>query len=130
MRISPLGIFCWNSDLGNTSRFAQQDAELTHPHPVCLQANAPFAMSIAVLISCPRSPQQLYEDIKSWATEMHVEKPLMNAILDAGRAAPADYVHQRGGSSLRFKNALWQLLHASSLEEGVVDTVMLAIASA
>ena len=40
MRISPLGVFCWNCDLESTSRFAQQDAALTHSHPICLQANA------------------------------------------------------------------------------------------
>ena len=32
MRVSPLGIFCWNCDLESTSRFAQQDAALTHVH--------------------------------------------------------------------------------------------------
>jgi len=38
MRISPLGIFCWNLEIESTATFAQQDAALTHPHPVCLQA--------------------------------------------------------------------------------------------
>jgi ADP-ribosylglycohydrolase len=47
MRISPLGIFGSNHDLERTSEFAQQDASLTHPHPICKQANALFAMSIA-----------------------------------------------------------------------------------
>ena len=63
---------------------------LTHPHPICLQANALFAMSIAQSISRLKSPQEIYEDIKRWATEMNVEKPLMMAILDALHAPPAD----------------------------------------
>jgi ADP-ribosyl-[dinitrogen reductase] hydrolase len=124
MRISPLGIFCSTGDLESTSRFAQQDAALTHPHPVCLQANALFAMAIAEAISRVRSPQNIYEDIKCWATEMNVERPLMTAILDAAHGAPADYVHQQGWVIIAFQNALWQLLNAPSLEEGVVDTVM------
>jgi ADP-ribosylglycohydrolase len=124
MRISPLGIFCWNCDLESTSRFAQQDAALTHPHPICLQANALFTMSIAELISRQRSPQEIYEDMKCWATEMSVEKPLMTAILDTAHSAPADYIHQQGWVIIAFQNALWQLLNAPSLEEGVVDTVM------
>ena len=124
MRISPLGIFCWNCDLESTSQFAQEDAMLTHPHPVCLQANALFAMAIAQLISSRKSPQETYEDIKVWATELKVEKTLMKAILDAPDSIPADYMHQQGWVIIAFQNALWQLLNAPSLEEGVVDTVM------
>jgi ADP-ribosylglycohydrolase len=124
MRISPLGIFCWNCDLKTISQLAQLDASLTHPHPVCGQANALFAMAIAQLIAKRKSPQETYEDIKVWATELKVEKTLMKAILDAPNSVPADYVHQQGWVIIAFQNALWQLLNAPSLEEGVVDTVM------
>lgn len=124
MRISPLGIFCWNCNLESTSRFAQEDAALTHPHPICLQANALFAMSIADSISRVKSPREIYEDIKCWAKDMNVERQLMAAILNAAHMAPADYVDQLGWVIIAFQNALWQLLHAPSLEEGVVDTVM------
>jgi len=124
MRISPLGIFCWNSDIERTSQLAQLDAALTHPHPICGQANALFTMAIAQLIAKRRSPQETYEDIKYWAKEMHVEKRLMDAILDAEHAAPSEYVHQQGWVIIAFQNALFQLLNAPSLEDGVVDTVM------
>lgn len=124
MRISPLGIFCWNCDLEKTSQLAQLDASLTHPHPVCGQANALFAMAIAQLISTYKSPQETYEDIKLWATELKVEKTLMKAILDAALTTAADYETQQGWVIIAFQNALWQLLNAPSLEEGVVDTVM------
>jgi ADP-ribosylglycohydrolase len=124
MRISPLGIFCWNSDLEKTSQLAQLDAALTHPHPICGQANALYAMAISQLISNRKSPHETYEDIKVWATELNVEKTLMKAILDAPGSVPAEYVHQQGWVIIAFQNALWQLLNAPSLEEGVVDTVM------
>jgi ADP-ribosyl-[dinitrogen reductase] hydrolase len=124
MRISPLGIFCWNCDLESTSRFAQQDAALTHPHLVCLQANALFAMSIVEAISQQKTPQELYDHLQNWAMEMNVEHPLLKAIFDATDCAPADYLLQQGWVVIAFQNALWQLLHAKSLEEGVVDTVM------
>src|ERR1019366_8475267 len=124
MRISPLGIFCWNCDLETTSQLTQLDASLTHPHPICGQANALFAMALAQFISSHKSPLETYEDIKVWATELKVEKTLMKTILDAPDSVPADYVHQQGWVIIAFQNALWQLLNASSLEEGVVDTVM------
>jgi ADP-ribosyl-[dinitrogen reductase] hydrolase len=118
MRISPLGIFCWNLDLESTSRFAKLDAALTHPHPACLQANALFAMATAQFISSHKSPLETYEDIKVWATELKVEKALMKSILDVPNSVPADYVHQQGWVIIAFQNALWQLLNAPSLPAG------------
>ncbi len=47
MRISPLGIFGANHPLETVAEWARQDAALTHPNPICLQANALFAMAIA-----------------------------------------------------------------------------------
>ncbi|MGQ9921576.1 MAG: ADP-ribosylglycohydrolase family protein [Desulfobacca sp.] len=40
MRISPLGIFGANYPLVQVAAWARQDAALTHPHPVCQEANA------------------------------------------------------------------------------------------
>jgi ADP-ribosylglycohydrolase len=124
MRISPLGIFGSTFDLERTAEFAQRDASLTHPHRICLQANALFAMSIADAISQSRRPLEIYDQIKNWAAEMKVEEPLMKAVLDAGELAPADYLRQQGWVLIAFQNALWQLLHTTTVEEGVVDTVM------
>jgi ADP-ribosyl-[dinitrogen reductase] hydrolase len=124
MRISPLGIFCWNCDLETTSQLARLDASLTHPHPICGQANALFAMAISQLISSQKSPQETYQNINVWAKALKVDKALMKAILDAADSLPANFVHQQGWVIIAFQNALWQLLNAPSLEEGIVDTVM------
>ncbi len=37
---------------------------------------------------------------------------------------PSDYLYHQGWVLIAFQNALWQLQHAPSLQEGVVDTVM------
>ena len=105
MRISPLGIFCCNWDKDRTSEFAQMDAALTHPHPICLQTNSLFTMAIAEAVGQGKSTQQVYEDIKDWAVAMKVEKPLMKAVLDAADSRPADYVHQQGWVLIAFQNA-------------------------
>jgi len=124
MRISPLGVFGCNYDLARVSEWAQQDAVLTHSHSVCVQANALFAMTIADAVATGKGAQELYNQIKTRAVAMRVETSLMKAIADASKAPPPDYVHQQGWVLIAFQNALWQLLHAPSLEEGVVDTVM------
>jgi ADP-ribosyl-[dinitrogen reductase] hydrolase len=124
MRISPLGIFGCNYDPDRVSEYAMADAALTHPHPVCLQANALFALAIADAIGTWKGAQELYQLINVRAREMPVDSALAKAIRDASESPPADYLHQQGWVIIAFQNALWQLLHADSLEDGVVDTVM------
>ena len=119
MRISPLGIFGANHDLQQVAEWAKQDAALTHPHPVCRQANALFAMAIAHAIRTGLEARTLHEQIVVWAREMEADDALMVAITGATKTPPVDYVHQQGWVLIAFRNALWQLLHAPNLEEAV-----------
>jgi ADP-ribosyl-[dinitrogen reductase] hydrolase len=66
MRISPLGIFGANYSLETVGNWARQDASLTHPNPICLQANALFTMAIAHAIKTGPEPKSLYRDIADW----------------------------------------------------------------
>ena len=124
MRISPLGIFSANHDLEHAAEWARQDAAITHPHPVCRQANALFTMAIALAVRGGRNTLRLYDHVVTWAEDMEVEGSLLEAVRGAAEAPPADYVRQQGWVLTAFRNALWQLLHAPNLEEAVVDTVM------
>jgi ADP-ribosylglycohydrolase len=124
MRISPLGIFGAKFDPQLIAEWARQDAAITHPHPVCQQANALFTMAIAKAIRHGCDGRDLYEQIVTWAEDMPVDGSLLDAVRRAAEAPPADYVHQQGWVLTAFRNAVWQLLHAPNLEESVVDTVM------
>jgi ADP-ribosylglycohydrolase len=124
MRISPLGIFGANYDLQRVAAWARRDAALTHPNPVCLQANALYAMAIAHAIATGIGAQDLYRQILNWAKEMKAADVLMKAATGALAAPPSDYLRQQGWVLTAFRNALWQLLHAPNLEEGVVYTIM------
>ena len=124
MRVSPLGIFGANYSLESVSEWAQRDAGLTHPHIVCLQANALFAMAVASAIRASHDPVELYHKIQAWAEDMDADPSLLKAIDDARSEPPADFITLQGWVLIAFQNALWQLLHAPNLEEGVVDTVM------
>lgn len=124
MRISPLGIFGATHDLREVAEWATQDARITHPHPVCQQVNALFAMAIANAVRQGCDARGLYCRIAAWAEEMDVDGVVLDAVRGAADAPPADYLHLQGWVLIAFRNALWQLLHAHSLEEAVVDTVM------
>jgi ADP-ribosyl-[dinitrogen reductase] hydrolase len=124
MRISPLGIFGANHEPELVAKWASQDAAITHPHPVCQQANALFTMAIAHAVRQGCDARNLHWQIMTWAEGMKVDRNLLDAVRGAAEAPPADYVHQQGWVLTAFRNALWQLLHAPNLEEAVVDTVM------
>ena len=123
MRISPLGIFGASYELEQVAEWACEDAALTHPHPVCQQANSLYASSITYAVRIGCESQELYERIKTWAENIPAEPTLISAIDSAITSPPADYMHQQGWVLTAFRNALWQLLHAENLEEAVVDTV-------
>ena len=67
MRISPLGIFGANHPLETVGDWARQDAALTHPNPVCLQANTLFTMAIAHAIASGCESEKLYDSgLSTW----------------------------------------------------------------
>ena len=123
MRISPLGIFGANYDFKQVAEWASEDAALTHPHPVCRQANSLYASAIACAVRSGCGPGDLYKRILIWAERIPAESTLMSAIEGAATAPPAEYMHQQGWVLTAFRNALWQLLHTDDLEEAVVDTI-------
>lgn len=124
MRISPIGIFGTGFDLSQVAQWAMQDAALTHPNLICQQPNALFAMGIAHAIQSGCDGKELFQHIRQWAIDMPVESVLLDIIDKAAQEPPADYIHQQGWVMIAFQNALYQLLHAPSLEEAVVDTIM------
>jgi ADP-ribosyl-[dinitrogen reductase] hydrolase len=116
MRISPLGIFGANHAPELVAEWAWQDAAITHPNPICQQANALFTMAIAHAVRQGCDARNLHWQIVTWAEGMKVERNLLDAVRRAAEAPPADYVHQQGWVLTAFSNALWQLLHAPNLE--------------
>jgi ADP-ribosyl-[dinitrogen reductase] hydrolase len=124
MRISPLGIFAAKYSLELADRWAREDARLTHPNPVCLDANALFTRAIAFAVKEGPAPEELYGQLLGWARKMGLAPSLMEVIERAADEPPEDFLTHQGWVLIAFGNALYQLLHAVSFEEGVVDTVM------
>ena len=124
MRISPLGIFGTHHEPAQVMEWARQDAAITHPHPVCRQASALFAATISFAIRSGCGAEDVYRAIVERAGEITVAPALQDAITGAAHSPPADYFQQQGWVLIAFRNALWQLLHAATMEDGVVDTVM------
>ena len=124
MRVSPLGIFGAGRKRADVMAWAKKDAALTHIHPVCGQANALFAALLAHAIREGGTGAELYETLLGWMKRMKLEPALRDAVERAAHEKPRDCQSQMGWVLIALQNALWQMLHAPSFEEGVVDTVM------
>lgn len=124
MRISPLAIFGALHPSEQVGDWAMQDAALTHPNPICMQANRLYCMAISTAIREGTNGKELYDLIVGWAEQAPIETDLMTWIHQAAEHPPAEYHHQMGWVRIAFGNALWQLLHADDLRSGVIDTVM------
>jgi ADP-ribosylglycohydrolase len=122
MRVSPLGIFGAAHDAGDLAEWAHADAALTHPHPVCAGATAVFAATLAYAIGAGCGPGAAYAYAHERAPEWDAPPAVLETLDRARRERPA-YLVNSGWVLVAFQNAFYQLLHASSLEEGLVDTV-------
>jgi ADP-ribosylglycohydrolase len=123
MRIAPLGIFGAGQPREQVEQWAFQDAGLTHPHPVCRQVSALFTGAVAAAVGRGHGPQRVYAGLLRRAGELGVDTSVLEALRAARTTPPADYQRLMGWVLVAFQNAVWQLLHATSVEEGLVDTV-------
>lgn len=118
MRISPLGIWGHAQPAEQLAEHARADARLTHPHPVCQDAAAVYAVAVAGAVSGVE-PVKCYERACAQAREDAVRQVLAAA---AG-APPEDYRKNIGWVLIALHNAFYQLLHAPSAAAGIIATV-------
>ncbi len=123
MRVAPIGIFGVNYPLDQVAEWAESDGSLTHPHPICLQVNQLFAMAISYAVKNQTTAKELYDQIAHWAHEQEMLPAIIQVIEEAVAQPPQDYLSQMGWVLIAFQNALFQLLHAPNLVEGVVSTI-------
>ena len=124
MRASPLGLIGAGCDPRAVAAWARSDASITHPNSVCQDANALFVLAIATAVGECAAPATLYRSVQRWAAEMDAGSELIEAV---AAAETETWIERSGGKRdwvlVALQNALWQLLHAPNLEEGIVDTI-------
>jgi ADP-ribosyl-[dinitrogen reductase] hydrolase len=123
MRISPLGIYGYSMEVDKLWQLACKESALTHPNAICQQACALYVCAIADAIQSAKSPQDLCAFVCDLAFKHHVDPILLNALSDAKTSLP-DMTRNAGWVVSAFQNAFYQLLHASSAEDAIVNSVM------
>jgi ADP-ribosylglycohydrolase len=124
MRISPLGIFGANQEIFAVEEWARVDASITHPHEVCGDCNALFAGLLSFVVKNGASSSEAYERLLTNADRLTVCPEVKQTLANSAKMPPSDYLSKQGWVLVAFGNAIYQLLHAPSPEEAIVDTVM------
>lgn len=122
MRCSPLGIFGARAPSAAVAA-ARIDSALTHPNPVCREACAAFVAAIAAAIGRGADAEGAYQAACEEAARGG-EPTVIEALASARREPPPRFDVNQGWVKTALWNAFYRLLHAPSLEEGVIATVM------
>jgi ADP-ribosylglycohydrolase len=123
MRVSPLGIFGVSRSPMELAAWARTDASLTHPNTVCQESNVVFTAAIAFAIRTGGPPKRIHHHALETLHRTGTSSIVLRCLHEAESRPPADYERQQGWVLIALQNAFYQLLHAPSLELGVVDTV-------
>lgn len=123
MRQSPLAI--WGHALAPEALagYVRADTRLTHPNPVCQDASAAFIVALAAVIREGLTAEEAYERARAW-DHAHGSSPSVTAALAAARREPPRYEQRQGHVLIALRNAFYQALHCTSLEDGVIATVL------
>lgn len=122
MRASPLGVFAHALPAAVAAELARQDSSLTHPNPVCGDATAVFVVAVAYAVR-EGDARGAWRAACDWASEAGATRLVRDALAAAEREPPACDGASQGWVRIAIQNAFHELLHAPSLEQGIVDTV-------
>ncbi|HEY0584060.1 MAG TPA: inositol monophosphatase family protein, partial [Chloroflexota bacterium] len=123
MRVSPLGIWGARRAPSEVAEAARLDARLTHPHPICQDASALFAVTIAAAIGRRLDNREAYAFALEWGRGEGLDAAVLSALERAASEPPPDFLSQQGWVLIALQNAFFQLRHAGTLADGVVATV-------
>jgi ADP-ribosylglycohydrolase len=122
MRVSPLGILGAGQPEA-AAEWARADSSLTHPHPVCQDACASFVAAIGAAVGAGAGPADcLQAALRVVAADGPVRGVLERA---AAGEEPLNPSEKQGWVLIALQNAFYQLLHAPTLRDGVIATVMI-----
>jgi len=122
MRASPLAVLAQRARPEDAAELGRRDSALTHSHPVCRDSVAAFVVAASRAIARGGEPEAAYEAALAWARSAAVT-PVTEALVRAASEAPRCDEGHIGWVLITLQNAFHELLHAPSVEAGVVATV-------
>lgn len=123
MRVAPLGILGHAARPEAVAAWAREDARLTHPHPVCQDASAVFAATVAFALRTGAPAAEVADEGERLARALGAAGPVQAALAAARAGKRPGFERDIGWVLIALQNAFLQLRAAPSVEEGLVATV-------
>ncbi len=123
MRLAPLAIHLHARDDDSIAAAAMEDAGLSHASPVCLAANAAFAVALAALVR-GESRTEAIARARAALPALEGGGTVSDAIAEGVSAGPPDDMTvNQGWVLLALRNAFARLAADEGVREGVIRTV-------
>ena len=117
MRASPIGISAAGNP-GLAAARARLDAYLTHPNPVCVEANAVYAAAIAVGVAGGTRAEMIDAGLST--LDNSPAGTVVHGVMEAAEVGPpTDMMTQQGWVLVALRTAFHHLIAGSSVEAGV-----------
>nr|WP_273537306.1 ADP-ribosylglycohydrolase family protein [Pseudomonas sp.] len=123
MRVAPIGIAAQGRP-ALAARWARLDACLTHPHPVCQEANAAFAAAIAVGVAGGNHQSMLAAALEQLSQDEAGAQVRQRLRAAAAGEPVAEFQQHMGWVLIALHNAFYQLLAGRSVSDAIMNTVL------
>ncbi|MFW5776599.1 MAG: ADP-ribosylglycohydrolase family protein [Spirochaetota bacterium] len=122
MRIAPLGAWSWRVEESEVVAAACDDAQLTHPNPVCQHASAVYCVAIRHLVLRLADAAGAFEIGRSIAEEL-ADTEVLGWLDDAWSGADVGYSPHPGYVKYGFTHAFCHLARSTPYEEAIRETL-------
>jgi ADP-ribosylglycohydrolase/fructose-1,6-bisphosphatase/inositol monophosphatase family enzyme len=122
MRAIPLGVLAQSWSAAAAGELGRTDSRLTHPHAACRDAVGAFVVAAAHAV---RTGDRggAFEAALAWARSAGAEAAVVETLELARAAPPVCDGESQGWVLIALRNAFFELLHAESVEAGIVASV-------
>lgn len=122
MRVMPLALWAAAHPGFDWRTAAREDAALTHPHPICGEANMVFVHALLQAMQPGATAAGIVDSALEFSVVQGMSAPLVEAIANSARRP--DYDGEFIGWVLvALQGAFYQLQHADSFHSALVDVV-------
>ena len=123
MRVLPIALWAAEHSDFDWVSAAREDAAITHPHPVCGDANVVYVYALLQAMQQGISAREVYESTMRFAAEQRVNPAVTDALRRAESERPDYDGEYIGWVLIALQSAFYQLLHAPDFRSALVDIV-------
>ncbi|MBQ4635033.1 MAG: ADP-ribosylglycohydrolase family protein [Akkermansia sp.] len=122
MRVLPIALWAATHPDFDWQTAAREDAAITHPHPICGEANMVFVHALLTAMQPDVPAEEIFFSTLEFADAQHLSAELRQTLLAATSRPDYDgeYI---GWVRVALQGAFYQLLRATSFRKTMVDVV-------